>query len=177
VNTTGLAVTGGAAGTGGAGGLSAPGAPLEDDDGADGAAGAGGLLGATLVVAGSEPGLGARPAVSSGALGTCDIACVLDAPGPGEGVALAFEGVSPNPVASGSLVRFGLPEQARVSIEVFDLVGRRVSTLADGTFPAGAHAVRWAGTLAGGHRAAAGVYLLRFAALGRTLTRTAIVVR
>ncbi len=177
VNTTGLAVSGGTAGTGGAGGLSGVGAAPEDDDGNDGPAGSGGTLTTTLVVAGAEPELAARPASGGGARAVCDISCALDAPGAGEGVALAFDGVSPNPVTSGSLVHFGVPEEARVTVEVFDLVGRRVSTLADGTFPAGRHAVRWAGTLGDGHRAAAGVYVVRFSALGRTLTRTAVVVR
>jgi hypothetical protein len=176
VSTNNLVVAGGAPGAGGAGGVSAPGAPLEDDDGLDGGSGASGGLGTTLVLPGAEPELAARPASGAGAA-TCNISCVLDAPAPGAAVALSFAGVSPNPVSGVSLVRFGLPEDAHVTLEVFDLVGRRVRSLADGVFPAGTHAVRWDGALASGGHAAAGVYSLRFTALGRTLTRTAVVVR
>jgi hypothetical protein len=172
----GSTVLGGAAGSGGAGGVSAPGAPAEDDDGFDGVAGTAGVLGTTLVVAGPEPELAARPAAATGTV-ACSIDCLLDAPAPNSPVSLSFEGVSPNPASGPSIVRFGLPEEGRVTIEVFDPVGRRVRTLCDGLFPAGSHAVRWDGAAGGGRRAAAGVYLLRFSALGRTITRTAIVVR
>jgi len=92
-------------------------------------------------------------------------------------VPLAFGGASPNPIAGISLVRFGLPQEARVTIEVFDPAGRRVRTLCDATFPPGEHSVRWDGAANANGRPAAGVYLLRFSALGRTLTRTAIVTR
>ncbi len=70
-----------------------------------------------------------------------------------------------------------MPEASRVTLEVFDTAGRRVRTLTDAVYPAGEHAVRWDGATAPGRVPAAGVYLLRLRALGRTLTRTAIVVR
>ncbi len=38
----------------------------------------------------------------------------------------------PNPFNPSSVIRFGVPEQARVQLEVFDVLGRKVMTLVDG---------------------------------------------
>ena len=38
----------------------------------------------------------------------------------------------PNPFNPSSVIRFGVPEQSRVQLEVFDVLGRKVMTLVDG---------------------------------------------
>jgi hypothetical protein len=62
----------------------------------------------------------------------------------------------PNPFAVGTRIRFGIPDNATVRLEVVDLLGRRVAVLADGAYPAGYHTVDW---YAGG--AANGIYLVK----------------
>ena len=47
----------------------------------------------------------------------------------------------PNPFNAVSRVAFGLPEASRVTIRVFDLSGREVSTLVSGELQAGHHNV------------------------------------
>jgi hypothetical protein len=65
----------------------------------------------------------------------------------------------PNPFNPVTVIRFGLPDERAVHIEVFDVTGRRVAVLANRTFQAGWHAVSFdAKTLAGG------VYLYRLTA-------------
>jgi hypothetical protein len=49
----------------------------------------------------------------------------------------------PNPFGSSTMIRFDLPRAAQVKLEVFDLLGRRVATLADAEFAAGFHTVPW----------------------------------
>ena len=50
-------------------------------------------------------------------------------------------GNAPNPFRDGTLVRFALPEAAVVTLEVYDMLGRRVSVLADReAFSTGEHA-------------------------------------
>ncbi len=66
-----------------------------------------------------------------------------------------LEAAYPNPFNPVTTVPFALPEAARVRLEVFDLMGRRVAVLADGPYEAGRHAVVFAG---GG--VASGLYLL-----------------
>ncbi len=177
-----LTVSAGSAGAGGAGGVSAPGAPIADDDGSDGGNGNAGGLGTTFAIGtGPEPSLSTRPLPTpAAAMGTpaCDVSCyLLDAPGSGGAtLPLAFAGVSPNPSSRGSQARFSLPSESHVSLEVFDAFGRRVATLCERTLEAGAHSVEWNGRLADGRAAANGVYVFRLEALGRTLTRRAVVI-
>ncbi len=69
----------------------------------------------------------------------------------------AFYGCYPNPFNPNTTVRFDLPDAARVVVDVYDLMGRRVAQIQDGVMEAGSHALHWdAGNLA------SGVYFLTF---------------
>jgi hypothetical protein len=65
----------------------------------------------------------------------------------------------PNPFNPSTHIRYELPEPARVSLTVHDVLGRVVETLIDETKGAGYHAVQW--NAAG---RSSGVYLARFTA-------------
>ena len=69
--------------------------------------------------------------------------------------------LSPNPATGRVHVRFSLPRAARTHVSVVDLLGRRVRSLADADFAAGAHDLSWDGCNETGGRASAGVYFLR----------------
>lgn len=47
----------------------------------------------------------------------------------------------PNPLARSTTIRFILPAASRVRLEIYDLLGRRVRTLANASFPPGGHEV------------------------------------
>ncbi len=64
----------------------------------------------------------------------------------------------PNPFNPVTTVRFGLPAEADVSIEVYDVTGRLVTVLAEGLHQPGEHEVLWSGRDRAGHEVAAGVY-------------------
>jgi hypothetical protein len=49
----------------------------------------------------------------------------------------------PNPFNAYTMIDFGLPEKSHVTIEIFDLLGRKIETLFDGSQPAGYHSVTW----------------------------------
>jgi len=59
----------------------------------------------------------------------------------------------PNPFNAQTNISFSLSEQSDIKIEVFDLLGRSVAVLADGSMPAGEHNVMWDAT-----NQASGVY-------------------
>ncbi|MCC7141904.1 MAG: S8 family serine peptidase, partial [Candidatus Eisenbacteria bacterium] len=68
---------------------------------------------------------------------------------------------SPNPMTSGTTLRFALPAQAAVSLEVFSADGRRVAIAHQGAFAAGTHSVNWDGRGQDGSPLAGGVYWAR----------------
>lgn len=80
----------------------------------------------------------------------------------------------PNPFNPATNVRFSLPEEAEIRLEVFDLLGRRIALLAADRFPAGTHTLRWDAT-----GQATGLYLLRLSApeTGTVQTRKMMLVR
>jgi hypothetical protein len=67
----------------------------------------------------------------------------------------------PNPFAATTTIRFALPVASRVRLEVFDLVGRRVRTLASALYPPGEHEVEWNRRTTNGALASPGLYFYR----------------
>ena len=93
----------------------------------------------------------------------------LDVPG-ALATALYFAPPSPNPAGrEGTMLRFGLPMETQVTLTLFDQQGRRVRELAHGTWPAGAHAIRWDGRDDAGREVASGIYFARLETQGRSL--------
>jgi flagellar hook assembly protein FlgD len=54
-----------------------------------------------------------------------------------------------------------LPQQGKVNVSVFNMIGQQVATAADGVFYAGAHTVNWDGRNTSGHPVPSGVYIVR----------------
>jgi hypothetical protein len=92
--------------------------------------------------------------------------------GAAPGVAVRLDSVYPNPVRDAGVVSFVLQAGSPVVLALYDILGRRVLTLADATFPAGEHDVRLdAGGLP------SGLYVVRLESDGGTLARRLTVVR
>lgn len=70
----------------------------------------------------------------------------------------------PNPFHGHTGIRFAVPRAERVRIEIFDLLGRRVRTLADQSFPVGVHSLQWDQRDERGNLARPGVYMYRMTA-------------
>lgn len=89
-----------------------------------------------------------------------------------EGGALRLGAAAPNPLAATGTVAFSLDVPGRATLALYDALGRRVATLADGDFAADCHeaALATAGL-------AAGVYVLRLETASGRRTRTVTVVR
>lgn len=67
----------------------------------------------------------------------------------------------PNPFAAGTTITFVLSRSSDISLDIFDLAGRKVKTLASGPQQAGDHRIEWDGTNEHGRRVASGIYFLR----------------
>lgn len=83
-----------------------------------------------------------------------------DVPTPG----FAVEQNSPNPFNPRTTIQFAIPQKADVQLVVYDMRGRRVRTLLDGTLSAGSHSRLWDAKDDDGHTTAAGVYVYRLRA-------------
>lgn len=66
----------------------------------------------------------------------------------------------PNPVGDHVAIGFDLAEVDWVTLQVYDIGGRRIAVLLDGRAEAGSHAVGWDGTMSDGSSAAPGVYFV-----------------
>jgi hypothetical protein len=76
----------------------------------------------------------------------------------------AFDSGHPNPFNARPSIQFDLPTPSRVNLEIFDVVGRLVKTLVNGSLGVGRHLVDWDGLDDRGAPVAAGVYYCRMVA-------------
>ena len=83
----------------------------------------------------------------------------------------------PNPFNPITTIRYGIARQERVSLIVYNVAGRRVKTLIDGTLPAGDHIAVWDGMNDTGQRVASGVYFCRFEAGAFERTRALVLLK
>ena len=82
----------------------------------------------------------------------------------------------PNPFNPSTVIPYQLPVSTRVRLEIFNILGQRVTTLVDGERPAGFHTARWDATNASGRAVAAGVYFYRLKGGGMHLTRSMVLI-
>jgi len=83
----------------------------------------------------------------------------------------------PNPFNPSTSIAFYLPERSHVRIDVYDVTGRLVTTLTDGTRSGGSHTVEWNGSDTSGRSAASGVYFYRLVAGKSVQTKKMILLR
>lgn len=78
----------------------------------------------------------------------------------------------PNPFNPTAQIQFGLPENSYVRIDVYNILGSRVTTLIDRTLNAGFHDVRWEAP-----NVASGLYLIQMKAGGYVHTKKAFLLK
>jgi endonuclease/exonuclease/phosphatase family metal-dependent hydrolase len=79
----------------------------------------------------------------------------------GQVLTMALSPGSPNPFTAETALLFSLPTPEHAVIEIYDVSGRLVTTLVDGSMPAGANRVVWDGRDSHGAPAASGIYFCR----------------
>jgi outer membrane protein assembly factor BamB len=73
----------------------------------------------------------------------------------------AIEQNYPNPFNLATAISFSLPKTARVSLDIFDMLGRKVMTLTNGIVKAGRHIIIWNGLNDNGKPVGTGAYYYR----------------
>jgi hypothetical protein len=99
---------------------------------------------------------------------------LIDVPaGPLGPIAVALAPIAPNPIRSQARVRYTLPVASAVTLELYDIQGRRVETVVDHQPQApGEHELR-----VDASHLVTGCYLYRLEAAGTTATRKVVVLR
>ena len=67
----------------------------------------------------------------------------------------------PNPFNASTTIKYALPNDGKVTLAVYNILGQKVITLLDGIQTAGYHTVTWNGKNASGNDIASGVYFYR----------------
>ena len=93
------------------------------------------------------------------------------------GVAFSLAQNNPNPFFAGTRIDFAVPTEQRVTLQVFNVEGRLVRTLVDGTVPAGRNAVEWDGNDTEGRQLSTGVYFYRLENGNASLTKKGVLLR
>ena len=82
-----------------------------------------------------------------------------------------------NPASGPVTLRFGLPGANRVSLGIYDVMGRLIRMELDQTLPAGVHSVGWDARDNRGSPVPAGVYYYELRAGARRLQKPVVILR
>ena len=80
------------------------------------------------------------------------------------GRVITFSQNYPNPFNPTTNLSFTLPKESHVTLEIYNLLGQKVRTLADKIYSAGSHTLIWDGRDDSGESLSSGVYFSRFTA-------------
>ena len=67
----------------------------------------------------------------------------------------------PNPFNPRTSISFGLPQKSTVSLDIYDLLGRKIAKIIDGELGAGQHLITWNGEDSNGSSVSSGIYFYR----------------
>ncbi len=98
--------------------------------------------------------------------GTVDVEEEISAP-----LEFALQANYPNPFNPSTTISYSLDQTQDVALEVYDLLGHKIATLASGVQAAGQHQVQWNGTDDKGKTVASGLYVYRLSSENRVKTR------
>jgi hypothetical protein len=65
----------------------------------------------------------------------------------------------PNPFNPVTTIRYGLPSEQVVQLQIFDINGKHVKTLTHESQPAGYYTIQWDGHSQSGHPVSSGLYI------------------
>jgi len=83
----------------------------------------------------------------------------------------------PNPFNPTTTIRFEIAKQSRVKLEIFNVSGQKIITLADFNYNAGAYTIDWNGVDKFNQQVVSGMYIYRLTTDEQVLTRKMLLVR
>ncbi|TFG93874.1 MAG: T9SS type A sorting domain-containing protein, partial [Calditrichales bacterium] len=88
-----------------------------------------------------------------------------------------LESVFPNPFNPEATIRYAVPYASQITIEIFDILGRKVATVLDQKQSSGWHTVQWNGRNDQHEAVTSGIYIARLKAADQVSTRKMILLR
>ncbi len=83
----------------------------------------------------------------------------------------------PNPFTDNTTISFTLDKPSDIGIEIYDLNGKKIKTLASGDFQAGIHQITWDGTEENHSRVPAGIYYYRIIGGNAAISQRIILIK
>ena len=83
----------------------------------------------------------------------------------------------PNPFNPSTVIRFNIPEAGRVTLRIYDVLGREVRVLIDQEMAAGRHDIKWEGNNNAGSGVASGIYIYRLKYNNEVLNKKMLLLR
>ena len=93
------------------------------------------------------------------------------------GTGISLYPARPNPFSGSTTIDLFLPRPQHVKLAVYDVRGRKVSTIVSGMFDQGRHSLSWDGSTTSGRPATQGIYFLKMETGGKVLTRKIVVLK
>lgn len=91
--------------------------------------------------------------------------------------AMRFTGAVPNPFNPMTELKFSIPQDTRVRLNLYDVSGRLVRSLLAESMPAGHHSVTWNGRDNSGREVASGAYFARLVVGDEVSTKSLVLIR
>lgn len=98
-------------------------------------------------------------------------------PPPEDSLKSVMSSARPNPFVAESKFSVSIDAGTDADVSVYDVLGRKVSTVFRGRLEAGTTQLAWNGRRADGSRAAAGIYFYRLEMRGRVISRRLVLLR
>ena len=95
----------------------------------------------------------------------------------GSAVSWQLDAAYPNPFNAATTIGFTAPLAGLVELAVYDLAGRRVTTLVSGIYAPGSYRVMWDGTGDSGRGLGSGVYIVQLTANGHSYQTQAVLIK
>jgi hypothetical protein len=83
----------------------------------------------------------------------------------------------PNPFNPHTNIEFSIPNLSVIKISIYNMLGQKVKTLANGLFDAGHYSLEWDGNDSSGRKAASGVYLYKLHTEGFEISKKMILLK
>jgi len=83
----------------------------------------------------------------------------------------------PNPFNPSTSIRYYLPSPASVTVEVYDIAGKKIMELMRGNQETGLHSIDWHGTNSNGYAVPSGIYFYRLSSGKTSLSKKMVLIR